>query len=275
MFLRRFFEGTAKPFLIPLLAIGILVSASMGLFNPGILLADSSGPLPFTPGERLRFHLRWTVVPAGEAVLEVLPIKTIDGQKVYHFRLTAESNAFVDLFYKVRDRIDAFASIDMSRAVHYFHKQHEGDNRKNVEVQFDWKREIALYNDGQTDKEIEIKPGTFDPLSVFYYSRMVDFKTAGLIQCPVSDGKKCVNGQARIIKKETITVISGTYETYLIEPDLQHVGGVFEKSKDAKIKLWVTADEKHLPVKIASKVAIGSFVGELMAIENDVSAQNS
>jgi hypothetical protein len=267
MNLRRIYEAAAKARLAVFLATGIMVSASMGLFQPSQLWADSSGSIPFTPGERLRFSLRWTVVPAGEAILEVLPIKSIDGQKVYHFRLTAETNAFVDLFYKVRDRIDAFASIDMTRAVRYHHKQHEGDNRKDVEVQFDWQRELALFNDGRTDREIEIKPGTFDPLSVFYYSRMADFKADGLIRCPVSDGKKCVDGQARIVKKETIKVISGEYETFLIEPDLKHVGGVFEKSKDAKIRLWITADDRHLPVKIASKVAIGSFVGELMAIE--------
>jgi hypothetical protein len=274
MNLRRYYEGAAKPYLIALLAAGLMISASIGLLRPSNSWAAPSGTLPFAPGERLRFSLRWTVVPAGEAILEVLPIKTIDGQKVYHFRLTAETNAFVDLFYKVRDRIDAFASIDMTRAVRYHHKQREGDNHKDVEVQFDWQKEIALFTDGKNDKEVEIKPGTFDPLSVFYFSRMADFRADGLIQCPVSDGKKCVNGQARIIKKETIKIISGKYETYLIEPDLKHVGGVFEKSKDAKIRLWVTADEKHLPVKIASKVAIGSFVGELTAIENVDPRQN-
>jgi len=274
MNLRKLYEGAAKPVLIALLATGLMVSASIGLFQPRELQAEPSGSIPFTPGERLRFSLRWTVVPAGEAILEVLPIKSIDGQKVYHFRLTAETNAFVDLFYKVRDRIDAFASIDMTRAVRYHHKQHEGNNRKDVEVQFDWQRELALFNDGQTDKETEIKPGTFDPLSVFYFSRMADFKANGLIRCPVCDGKKCVDGQARIIKKETIKITSGKYETYLIEPDLKHVGGVFEKSKNAKIRLWVTADERHLPVKIASKVAIGSFVGELMAVEQGEPEQN-
>ena len=255
---------------IVLMIIGSLISV-ICMQQPD-LRADPS--LPFAPGERLRFHLRWTVVPAGEAVLEVLPTQVIDGQEVYHFRLTAESNAFVDLFYKVRDRIDAFASIDMTRAVRYFHKQHEGDNRKDVAVNFDWNQDVAVYNDGRSDTKIEIKPGTFDPLSVFYYSRMINFETNGIIECPVSDGKKCVDGMARIIKRETIHVVSGTYDTFLIEPDLKHVGGVFEKSKDAKIRLWITADDRHIPVKIASKVSVGSFVGELVAIEKGDSKDN-
>jgi hypothetical protein len=76
-----------------------------------------------------------------------------------------------------------------------------------------------------------------------------------------------VSGSAKIIRKETIEVPGGRFETYLIEPELKDIGGVFKKSKDAKIQLWVTADERRLPVKIASKVSVGSFVGELITIE--------
>jgi Protein of unknown function (DUF3108) len=260
-----------KALLMVLTTIAVMVSAVP--ICPGNLQSASS--MPFAPGERLLFDLRWTVIPAGKAVMEVLPMQSMDGQEVYHFRLTAESNAFVDLFYKVRDRIDAFADMNMTRAVHYYHKQREGSNHKDVEVQFDWDKETALYTDGRTNKEIEIKPGTFDPLSAFYYSRMADFKPHGRIQCPVSDGRECVTGLARIIKRETIKIASGTYDTFLIEPDLKNVGGVFEKSKDAKIRLWVTADQRRIPVKIASKVSIGSFVGELKAIENVAPAGKS
>jgi hypothetical protein len=48
-----------------------------------LLLAAAPAPLhaervtPFAPGERLTFALRWSVIPAGEAVLEVLPMETI------------------------------------------------------------------------------------------------------------------------------------------------------------------------------------------------------
>ncbi len=243
---------------------GSIISSGAFLFLSEVAAETK---VPFTPGEKLRFQLRWAVIPAGEAVMEVLPMKTIDGTEVYHFRLTAKSNAFVDMFYKVRDRIDAYASADMTRAVRYRHKQHEGETRRNVMVDFDWQEEMALYRDGKKDRQIDILPGTFDPLSVFYFTRMKDYDKNKVIECPVSDGKKCVTGVARIIKKETISILSGTYETYLIEPDLKHVGGVFEKDRNAKIKLWVTADDRRIPVKIASKVAIGSFVGELMRIE--------
>jgi hypothetical protein len=230
--------------------------------------SKANAQIPFAPGERLVFELRWAVVPAGKAVLQVMPMKTIDGSRAYHFRMTAETNAFVDMFYKIRDRIDSYVAADMSHAIHYRKKQLEGGSQRDINVQFDWDNSTAQYSDGtKTRNAIEIVPGTFDPLSVFYYSRLATYETDGTIECPVSDGKKLVSGSAKIVRRETVKVPGGTFETYLIEPELKDVGGVFRKSKNAKIQLWVTADERRLPVKIASKVSVGSFVGELITIE--------
>ncbi len=58
---------------------------------------------------------------------------------------------------------------------------------------------------------------------------------------------------------------SGTYDTYLIEAEIKQVDGVFEKSKNAKIQVWVTEDRRRMPVKIKSKVVVGSFAGELVS----------
>jgi hypothetical protein len=45
---------------------------------------------------------------------------------------------------------------------------------------------------------------------------------------------------------------------------MKDVKGVFEKSKDAKMFIWVTADERRMLVKLKSKVVVGSFVAELV-----------
>lgn len=241
-----------------------------------LVLPDSyADEPPFAAGERLTFRLRWTLVPAGEAVMEVLPMTTVNGTPAYHFRLTATSNSFVDMFYKVRDCIDAYTNVSVTHALRYHKKQHEGGHKKNIQVDFNWEDDTARFFDGKKRRQVDLLPGTFDPLSAFYYIRKLDYKPNDIIICPVTDGKKLVDGQAHVIKKERVTVYTGTYDTYLIEPDLKHVGGVFKKSKDAKIQVWVTADEKRIPVKIASEVAVGSFVGELASIEKATPLQAS
>ena len=224
--------------------------------------------LPFRPGEKLTFRLRWTFIPAGEAVMEVLPVETLNGVQAYHFVLTAKSNAFVDNFYKVRDRIDSYTDTNMTHAILYKKKQHEGDTRRSVTVLFDWDKNQAQYSTLEEQRDpIPILPGSFDPLSIFYLSRLFDLKEKAEIEHPVTDGKKCVIGRAKIVRRERIRVAKRTYDTYLLEPDLEHIGGVFKKSRNAKIKLWVTADERKIPVRIKSRVVVGSFVGELISAE--------
>jgi hypothetical protein len=221
---------------------------------------------PFYPGEKLTFQLRWSLIPAGKAVLEVLPMETINGIKSYHFVMTAKTNSFVDLFYKFRSRIDAYTDIEMTHSILYKKKEHVRNKKKDVVVNFNWEKNKAIYSTSKKKrKPIDILHGSFDPFSAFYYTRLFDPNKNAIIERPVTDGKRCVIGKVSVIKRETIKVAGKTYDTYLIEPDLKHVGGVFEKSKDAKIQLWVTADKRRIPVQIKSKVVVGSFVGELVS----------
>lgn len=243
-----------------------IIAAFAVFFSSSICVYAGEKKIPFYPGEKLTFLLKWTIIPAGESVLEVLPMKTIDGEKAYHFLLTAKSNGFIDAFYKVRDRIDAHADAKMTHSILYKKKQREGNTHRDIVVNFDWQNKKAQYiNFNDKRPPIDLLPGSFDPLSAFYFVRLFDVKEKSKIERPVTDGKKCVIGKLSVIKRETIKLKSGTYDTYLIEPELKHIGGVFEKSKNAKIQLWVTADKRRIPVKIKSKVAVGSFVGELVS----------
>lgn len=220
---------------------------------------------PFMPGERLVFELKWTFVPAGEAVLEVLPHEEVNGSTAYHFVMTANSNTFVDAFYKVRDRIDAYADVEMSGSILYRKMQREGSTKRDVEVIFDQKKLKAYYQSrGKGQKEIKIVPGTFDPLAVFFFARTLEISKGMYIRKAVSDGKKMVIGKAKVVRREKIRVPAGKFDTFLLEPELDDIGGVFEKSKDSRIQVWITADKRRIPVKIESAVSVGRFKGELV-----------
>ena len=268
---KRHHPATRRVIRMGMAVLWLIFSFCMTIAAP-VRASDTVVPLSaFNPGERLTFVLKWTIIPAGEAILEVLPLEHMAGRNTYHFVLTARSNAFVDAFYMVRDRIDAWAETNLNHSLLYRKKQHEGNSRRDITVSFDWDEMTAQYinrgNKGhEARKPIPISTDTFDPLSIFYWSRSIDLAAQNRIQRPVTDGKTHIMGIADIMRKETITVPAGTFETFLIEPDLSHVGGVFEKSPDANIQLWVTTDHRHLPVKLASKVVVGRFTGELVSM---------
>jgi hypothetical protein len=248
-------------------AAGCALIALLTVFAPSLTPARDPSPLPFRTGERLTYQLRWTVVPAGEAVLEVGPLASVDGNPAYRFMLRARSNAFVDVFYKVRDRIDAWLDSSMQYSVGYRKKQREGSHERDVLLAFDRKRrQVTYYNYGRAREPITIPDGTLDPLSALYFVRTLSLQPGQEIRRPVTDGKKWVTGVLRVIRKEVVTAGGRRFDTLLLEPDLKHVGGVFEKSRNARIRVWVTADHRKIPVRVSSRVVVGSFVAELVSM---------
>jgi hypothetical protein len=182
--------------------------------------------------------------------------------------MTAKTNSFVDMFYRVRDKVDGFTDLSVTRSLHYEKKQREGSRKRDIVVKFDWQANTVQYfNFGKFKPLISLEDGAFDPFSVLYYCRLFDFaKTKNLVR-PVTDGKKIIAGVAKYKGREIIDINGTRYETFLVEPDIEHVSGVFRKSKNAKIQIWFTADDRRIPVKVKSKVVVGSFVAELIDME--------
>ncbi|MBW1989341.1 MAG: DUF3108 domain-containing protein [Deltaproteobacteria bacterium] len=230
--------------------------------------ARGAAPALPSAGEKYVYNIRWSIFPAGRVVLQTLPSETIDGEVAHHFRMTAETNSLVDAFYKVRDRVDSWVDKDMTRSLRYEKSQHEGSTHREVLVTFDWDKNQAEYvQNGISEGTVEIMEGCFDPLAVLHYFRFMELSPGAVFEAPVTDGKKAVMGRAKVVKKEKISIPLGDLSAWLVEPELTHVGGVFEKDEKASLQIWFAAEGPRVPVRIKSKVAVGSFVAELAEVQ--------
>ena len=244
-----------------------LVSAliiNMACFN---IAWGETPDLPFRSGEKMTFQVRWSFILAGEATIELLPVTKISEEDAYHFLFTAKTSEFVDIFYKVRDRIESYTDISMHHSL-FYSRSHEGKSVKDTTVEFDWDKNQAQYSRIGGNKKIDPLPipeGTFDPLSVFFAFRMSNLDLKKEISIPVTDGKQVALGKVNVIKEEKVIVNGTSYDTFLVEPELGDIGGVFEKSKDAKLQVWVTSDDRRIPVRIKSEVIVGNFVADLIS----------
>lgn len=223
----------------------------------------------FSPGEKLTYSLGWQFIVAGHATVEVLPDEEIDGRMVRNFRLKARTAKAVDPIYKVRDTLTSTTDYDATRSLGYQKKQHEGDDLKDETIEFDWEKMEARYHEAISGKRdsTPILENTLDPLSAFYFVRNQPFEVGTSISGPLTDGKKCKIAEIKIVKREKIKVNGTEYDTFKLIPDVKDIGGVFKKSKDAKLAIWCTADYRHIPVLMKSKVTVGSFQAELESIE--------
>jgi hypothetical protein len=242
----------------------VLLSAIVFMNYTSISFAGSAatGRIPFQPGEKLTYEGNWNKIPAGELTLEVLPKEKINGIESYHFAMVTKTNATVDLIYKIRDRQDSFVDAGMTRSI-FYSKKTESKHPRDVSLNFDWTKHEATYtNFGKKDPPVKILPGTFDPLALIYIIRLQNLKENSEIYIPLTDGKRNFEIKAVVGKKDVITIEGKKYNVVEITPDMEMsetLKKVVKKKTPPQFKMWVTDDERRIPVKIRSKVGIISF----------------
>ena len=48
---------------------------------------------------------------------------------------------------------------------------------------------------------------------------------------------------------------------------MRNIGGVFRKSPNATLQVWITNDARRIPVRVKSKVVVGHFSREMTGYE--------
>jgi hypothetical protein len=229
---------------------------------------EESSP-PFVPGERLHYKIKWGLIPVGRATLEVAPSEEVNGTLCYKFVLSVRTNEFADAFYKVRTRAESYLAADFSRSLLYRKKQQEGKTERDVVVRFDYDRNLAFYsNYGKLERKIPIRPVAFDPLSIAYLFRLGEIKAGVRRSFPTCDGRVLQDMEVAVQAKEKLRVTAGKFEVFEATPALKNLRGVFRKSPRGVLRIWYSANARRIPVKMASKVAVGSFTARLERIEN-------
>lgn len=230
--------------------------------------APAQAELPFGPGEKLSYNIYWTFILAGTATLETLETAPVDGRPAMHFRALAKSTPFIDTFYKVRDSIESWVDPAVTHAILYRKDQNEGDYIRNYLVRFDKNGNVAYrYSKGAFKNAVIIPTGSFDPLSMLFLFRTKPLETGYEFAAPVTDGEKSITGTAKVLRREKIKTPAGEFDTLLVEPDVRNIGGVFRKSPNATLQVWITNDARRIPVRVKSKVVVGHFSMDLTGYE--------
>jgi hypothetical protein len=199
------------------------------------------------------WNFRW--VHAGKATLELLPM---DDPAHWKIRSLAWCNKFFRTFYPVRDTV--FSVID-KRGIYplRFEKRlHEGNYHARISAEYDQRRNTIVTQ----DTAFAIEPFTHDVLSAFYYIRTRPLKVGDTFELAAVSGKKKYSLKVFCHGRETVKVPAGTFKTLIVEPVLKD-DGLF-KAK-GKLTIWVTDDERRMPVKMQSKIPVGSIKAELIS----------
>jgi len=215
----------------------------------------------FREGERLNFVIRYGPIVAGYSTMSIPEVVTINGREVYKVVTEAKSSGFFSAFYKVRDRVESY--IDKNGLFSWRFEKHlrEGKYRADKFVQYDQINGWAVTNKNDS---MRIPPCVQDILSSFYYVRTQKLEVGKSIFIDNHSDNKLYPLEIKVHKKETIKVKAGKFDCVVVEPILR-ASGLF-KSK-GRLLIWLTDDDRKIPVQMKSKIVVGYITAELKSME--------
>jgi hypothetical protein len=199
-------------------------------------------------------------VHAGTSEFNIPEIVYVEGRKCFRVTWDARSAAFFSWFYKVEDHYETF--VDAEGIFPWYFEQHtrEGSYHKDFAAYFDQVNHVARTTDGN----YPIPEYCHDVVSALYYVRVVgDFKDARpgeRIHMKNFYKDSVYVLDVKYLGRQQMEVDAGTFDCIIIEPLLRE-GGLFKA--DGRIIIWVTDDEKKIPIKVKTEVVIGSIDAEL------------
>ncbi len=210
--------------------------------------------------EILFYDLKWLGIKAGTATLSFY--EATDRVKIVS---EARSDAWVDIFYTVRDRVVSELYKDPLRSQRYRITLREGKHRKDREVLFYPEPGKVLFKDylSKEDRTIAVPEGLLDPLGAFYVLRNRDLKVGRDEFIRIFDSKKVYDVRVEVLRKEMVETSLGRFRTIVIKPNMKSQGIFYRKGE---IYIYLTDDERKLPVLLKSKILIGYVVAELVRV---------
>lgn len=223
---------------------------------------DSLRTIPqtaFALGERLVYDVGYSFIKAGDAVFSIPSIDTMHGRECYQVVFTVNSTPTFSFFYKVDDRYETILDKKGIFPWRFTQRIREGKYKNDFAAEFDQLSNIAITKAGN----YQIPPYVHDVVSAMFYIRTLDYS-------------KCRPGEKIILRnffKDTtyqlaikflgyqqISVDAGKFNCVLVEPLIME-GGLFKS--EGRIIIWMTNDERKIPVKVSTKVIVGSIDAEL------------
>lgn len=234
-----------------------------GLMPFHVSLAETENVSLFQKNSHFDYDIYWSFLKIGSAQLSFHDIeipKSTD--KKYEVRFSVKSNELVSAIYPIESHIvsSLIISNDQIKPSIYTKNSNEGGKQSDSIVRFNYQlNQITEEKDETLLQPIEITKDLQDPLSLIVAICQNDFQIDPVFQQDVSDGGQIISIRSSYLQSETIKTQLGEFRTEVIDIDPQRLRGVFKKSPDANVVLYLSEHSPAIPLKLKSKVRVGSF----------------
>ncbi len=231
----------------------------------------------YDEGENLLYVIKytWGIIntDVGEARISLSKGKFDNGTEYFHSTIYGYTYRFYDVFFRVRDLFESKFNTVNGRP-YYFHRNiQEGRYRMKNYIWFNPDYSINAsferLQDPQRDTLLAGNECTFDLVSLFYFTRNIDFSQIPPgVEQPISFA---IDGEInevfyRMIGPEKKRV-PGLGQCNTVKFAARAVAGkVFTGKED--LLIWVSDDKNRVPLMFETPIIVGSVTGRLKSYNN-------
>ena len=214
--------------------------------------------------ERAEYQVKVGSLDAGTGVMEITGREVVDGHDTYHAVLRIEGGLGP---LRIDDRFESWVdAASWSDRPNLFSRKFVQDQRElgnRRQRTYEMSPERKKYRRVDTDETLALSTNRpLDDVSVVYFARALPLKvgdTHTIDRYFKADANPIV---LRVVRRETVTVPAGTFQTIVVRPTIK-TSGLFGEGGEAE--LFFSDDAQHTLVQMRSKVPlIGSLSLHLM-----------
>lgn len=238
----------------------LLVTPAAARAQDATVPGDTLDDWHFPVGERMEYSVTWGGARIGRSVLALAAIDTIGGREVYRATLNTEGGP---PFYRLEDRLTSWIQPEPFATVRFDQNLRQGGYRRNRRHVMDLEQvtysRYDLVDDEwvphEEEADVPIPEGALDDVSFVYFARLSGLEVGERYEYNryfKETGNPVV---LEVLRRETIRVPAGTYETIVVRPTIE-TSGLFSEGGEAEI--FLTDDERRVPVRIKTRMSIGT-----------------
>jgi hypothetical protein len=253
--IRGTLRGALGAGLLALLAVqlpgpaGELNAQSRAVADPAAMLIN---PPPFGVGELAEYQVRLGSLSVGSGSMEILGVSQVNGGQTYHARMRLSGGLPMA---RVNNTFESWIDVNGLFSRRFKQNQHEITFRRNRTYDFFPERRTYRRENGETGTIPSNRP--LDDVSFLYFVRTLPLRPGDVYEIPryfKEDGNPVV---IRVLRRETVTVPAGTFNTVVVQPIIK-TDGLFGEGGQAEV--YFSDDSRRLLVQMRSRVPlIGSL----------------
>ena len=222
----------------------------------------------FKGGERISLMVKYLgFIPAGVVRMDVKEVQYL-GRETYYLACEAKSSRFFSFFCQVHSVFESYMDANNLYSLRFEEHSRAGRHADERLTVYDQESLIAeTSEEGKLgSRKVKIAENTQDFLSALYFLRTRKLEEGDTFTINLNDRKKNYQVEVKVSGKEEVEIPQGRFSAYVVEVKAMRAGKR-EASPKAAFTIWLSDDERKLPVLIRARTSIGPIKAYLLEVK--------